>query len=588
MAFSNQERAPLLPALTLWRRLSAGERAGDLVAGLITAALLVPQGMAYAALAGLPPQAGLYTALAPLLLYALFGSSRVLSMGPMALTSLLVGETLAGAGAGADYMGYAALLAALVGAWLLLLYFCRLGRLIDFVSPSVMQGFTTASALMIVLSQLGDLLGVEGSRGNLIEQLLGLAAVVGGFLPGAALFGGVSLILLLLLRRGFEPLLKALGLPEGAAVVVGRTGPLLVLIASIMIAPLWSGALPRVGPIPGGLPMPALPTLSLEAFEALWVPALGIALINYVSAISVAQTLAARNRERLYTQRELWVLGAANLLAALTRGFPVTSGLARAVVNDQAGSRSPLSSLFAALALSLVLLLATGLFAPLPHAVLAAIVIQAAIPLIDAGPLVRAWRYSRADGLAWMAAFAGVLLFGVMEGLLVGVGIALALLLARASRPHIAEIGRLPEGAFRNVERFDVEVRDHLLMVRPDGDLHFANMGALERWINNRLSEHDRVSDLVLVLSSVTHIDGAALHNLEKLDERLDQQGIALHLAELRGPVRDQLCATDFMSEHCQRIFFTCEAAWQALAESPSSRAPTEASAEPSGAVRGG
>ncbi|WP_445619452.1 SulP family inorganic anion transporter [Kushneria sp. Sum13] len=568
MSMSDTGSPVLLPAITRWRQLSTGDRFSDLIAGLITAALLVPQGMAYATLAGLPAQAGLYTALAPLVLYALFGTSRVIAMGPMALTSLLVGETLHNANIPLSfYAGHAALLAALVGVWLLLIHACRLGRLIDFVSPSVMQGFTTASALMIVLSQASDLIGVSGPAGNAIERLLALARSLGEITPGAALFGGSAMVLLLAMRRGLSPLLKRLGLPDAAATVLGKTGPLIVLILALLLVPLWPRALAQVGQIPAGLPLPALPTLSFGAMDALWLPALGIALINYVSAISVAQTLAAKHRERLYPQRELWVLGAANLLAALTRGFPVTSGLGRAVVNDQAGSKTPLSSLFAALALMVVLLFATSLFAPLPQAVLAAIVIQAAIPLVDPSPLWRAWRYSRADGLAWLAAFAGVLLLGVMQGLLAGVGIALALLLARSSRPHIAEIGQLPDGGFRNCERFDVERLPHLMMVRPDANLHFANMGALERWINEHLFERTQVTDMVLVLSSVTHIDGAALHALETLDERLAAQGIALHLAELRGPVRDQLRHTAFMSDHHPRVFFTCAAAWQALSD---------------------
>ena len=568
MSMSDTGVPALLPAITRWRQLSTGDRFSDLIAGLITAALLVPQGMAYATLAGLPAQAGLYTALAPLLLYALFGTSLVIAMGPMALTSLMVVETLRNTGIPlSSFAGYAALLAALVGIWLLLIHVCRLGRLIDFVSPSVMQGFTTASALMIVLSQTSDLLGIDAASGNAIERLVTLAGSLGEVMPGAVLFGGGAMALLLVMRRGLSALLSRLGLPEAAATVLGKTGPLIVLILALVLVPLWSGALAQVGQIPAGLPLPMLPTLSFGAIKVLWLPALGIALINYVSAISVAQTLAAKHRERLYPQRELWVLGAANLLAALTRGFPVTSGLGRAVVNDRAGSKTPLSSLFAALALAAVLLFATSLFAPLPQAVLAAIVIQAAIPLVDPSPLLKAWRYSRADGLAWLAAFAGVLLLGVMEGLLAGVGIALALLLARSSRPHIAEIGQLPDGGFRNCERFEVERLPHLMMVRPDANLHFANMGALERWINEHLSERDQVTDMVLVLSSVTHIDGAALHALESLDERLAAQGIALHLAELRGPVRDQLRHSAFMNDHHPRVFFTCAAAWQALSD---------------------
>ncbi|ART62371.1 SulP family inorganic anion transporter [Kushneria marisflavi] len=566
MSRSDTGGPALLPAIARWRQLSSGDRFSDLIAGLITAALLVPQGMAYATLAGLPAQAGLYTALAPLVLYALFGTSRVIAMGPMALTSLLVGETLRNTGIPlSSFAGHAALLAALVGGWLLLIHVCRLGRLIDFVSPSVMQGFTTASALMIVLSQASDLLGINAASGNAIERLLALAGSLDEVTPGAVLFGGGAMVLLLAMRRGLSALLHRLGLPEAAATVLGKTGPLIVLVLALVLVPLWPGALAQVGQIPAGLPPPTLPTLSFSAMQALWLPALGIALINYVSAISVAQTLAAKHRERLYPQRELWVLGAANLLAALTRGFPVTSGLGRAVVNDQAGSKTPLSSLFAALALTGVLLFATSLFAPLPQAVLAAIVIQAAVPLVDPSPLLKAWRYSRADGLAWLAAFAGVLLLGVMQGLLAGVGIALALLLARASRPHIAEIGQLPDGGFRNCERFEVERLPHLMMVRPDANLHFANMGALERWINEHLFDRDQITDMVLVLSSVTHIDGAALHALETLDERLKQQGVALHLAELRGPVRDQLRHTAFMSDHHPRVFFTCAAAWQAL-----------------------
>ncbi|WP_106478317.1 SulP family inorganic anion transporter [Phytohalomonas tamaricis] len=556
----------LFPALSRWRQLSVSERLADVVAGLITAALLVPQGMAYAMLAGLPPQMGLYTALAPLLLYALFGTSRVIAMGPMALTSLLVGETLRSENIPlSDFANWAAILALLVGGWLLVLYFFRLGRLINFVSPAVMQGFTTASALMIVVSQLADLLGLPASSGNLFMRMMALAEQWQQLSWSTPAFGITALLALLVMKRWLTSLLSFLHVPSGAAEVLGKTGPLITLIMALVIVPVWPAELARVGGVPAGLPLPALPEFSLDALQSLWAPALGIALVNYVSAISVAETLAAKHRERIYSQRELWVLGAANILAALTRGFPVTSGLGRAVVNDQAGSRTPLSSLFAALTLVGILLFATALFAPLPQAVLAAIVIQAAWPLVNLMPLKRAWRYSRADGLAWAAAFIGVLLLGVMEGLAIGVGIALAQLLARSSRPHIAEIGQLPDGGFRNRERFNVEILPHLLMVRPDADLHFANMGELERWINVHLAEREAVTDLVLVMSAVIHIDSAALDMLERLEARLAEQGITVYLAELRGPLKDQLAHTVFLETHRERVFFSTGHAWRSL-----------------------
>lgn len=559
--------AERLPGLSRWRGLDTAGRCSDVLAGLITAALLVPQGMAYAALAGLPAEMGLYSALLPLLVYAMFGTSRVIAMGPMALTALLVGETLRGQGIdSSQFPAWAGTLALLVGAWLLLLYALRLGRLIDFVSPAVMQGFTAASALMIVISQLAGLFDLAGGEGNFFRQAAALLAQWASLSLTPVLFGTAALVMLVMIKHWLAPLLRMLGLPASVASIAGRCGPLLLLIAALVLVAWMDLPLARVGTLPAGLPGLTLPALDLDALGALAAPALGIALINYVSAISVAQTLAARQRERLYTQRELWVLGLCNLCAALSRGFPVTSGLGRAVVNLEAGSRTPLSSLFAAIALAAVLLFAAGIFAPLPKAVLAAVVIQAAWPLLDLRPLRRTWRYSRADGAAWLGAFAGVLVFGVMEGLAIGVGIALALLLTRASRPYIDEVGRLPQGGFRNPARYPVEIPPHLLMVRPGADLNFANMGALERFINAHLADRDGVTDLVLVMSGVLYIDGAALEALAQLDQRLEGQGVTLWFAELRAPVRDQLSATPFLASHRERVFFSTEDAWRRLA----------------------
>ncbi|MGJ8517267.1 putative sulfate transporter [Carnimonas sp. LMG 33810] len=555
------------PGIIRWRSLSTSERIADVVAGLIIAALLVPQAMAYAGLAGLPPQMGLYSAVLPLLAYALFGSSRVVSMGPMALSALLVGSTLQHSGlAPSQLTAAASTLALLVGGWLLLFYALRLGRLIDFVSPAVMQGFTVASALMIMLSQMGDWLGLEGARGDLIDQLVGLWQQLPELNIGIALVGVVALLLLWMVKRWLPTALLALKVPSTVAQLLGRCGPAILMVLAIAAMQVWALPMAKVGSIPAGLPSLALPLLSWSAVSALLLPALGIALVNYVSAVSVSEALAARSREATYPLRELWVLGLCNLLAALSRGFPVTSGLGRAAVSETAGARTPLSSLFSALALIAVMAWLTGLFVDLPRAVLAAIVIQAAAGLMSFSSLVSCWRYSRADACAWLAAFAGVLLFGVMPGLGVGVGLSLALLLARNSKPYIDEIGRLPEGGFRNPERFQVDIPAHLLMVRPGSDLNFANMGALERFVNTHLAQRRDVEHVVLVMSGVLYIDGAALGALERLDDRLHGQGITLWLAELRAPVRDQLSSTAFQTSHQSRTFFSAEEAWQYFA----------------------
>ncbi|WP_339080566.1 sulfate permease [Pseudomonas sp. TMP9] len=561
-----------LPCLEWGRRYDRSSAAQDGLAALIVTLMLIPQSLAYAMLAGLPPVTGLYASILPLLAYAIFGSSRTLAVGPVAVVSLMTAAALAPlfpAGSEA-YIGAAMLLALLSGLLLSSMAMLRLGFLANFLSHPVVSGFISASGILIAVGQLKHLLGISASGESLrqiIPQLwLGL--------PSAhwqtVLIGVFSLIWLWWARARLKPVLQRLGLSVQMAGNLAKAGPVLAIIAAIVAVSLLQlerAGVKVVGVIPQGLPGLMLPTLDITLAMQLLPAALLISLVGFVESVSVGQTLAAKRRQRIEPNNELLGLGTANLSAAFSGGFPVTGGFSRSVVNYDAGAQTPMAGVFTAVGIGLSVMLLTPLLHNLPQAVLAATIIVAVLSLVDLGSLSRTWRYSRPDGVAQLATIIGVLLIGVEAGILIGVGLSLLLFLWRTSQPHMAVVGQVPGSEhFRNIERFAVIESPNVLSLRVDESLYFPNARYLEDRISELIANRPHVRHLVLMCSGVNLIDASALDSLEAVVERLKTANIQLHLSEVKGPVMDQLRRSSFLQHFGGQVFISQFEALKTLA----------------------
>lgn len=561
---------PRLPVLDWGRRYDRETLTRDAVAALIVTIMLIPQSLAYAQLAGLPPEVGLYASVAPLLLYAVFGSSRVLAVGPVAVVSLMTAAAIGEhAVAGSpEYRSAAITLAFLSGAMLLLMGVLRMGFMANFLSHPVISGFISASGLLIAASQFKTLMGVQAEGHNLIDML----AALGHQLPnthGLTLGVGLSATAVLFwVRKGLKPLLVRTGLSVQAADVTAKAGPVAVIAVTTLLAWGfdWQGqGMKIVGAIPQGLPPLTAPSWDFALWRELALPALLIGVVGFVESVSVGQTLAAKRRQRIEPDQELVALGAGNLSAAFTGGFPVTGGFARSVVNFDAGARTPAAGAYTAMGILLATLLLTPALYHLPQATLAATIIVAVLSLVDFGILRRVWGYSKPDFAAVAATLIATLTLGVELGLVVGAGVSLALYLLRTSRPHIAIVGLVPGTEhFRNVLRHDVLVSPRLVSLRVDGSLYFANARSLEDRINDAAAAIPQLEHVVLQCSAINDIDASALESLEAIEQRLRDAGIALHLSEVKGPVMDRLQATELMRRLGGRVFLTH---YQAIAE---------------------
>lgn len=555
--------ARYLPCLRWARQYDRGAAAKDGLAALIVTLMLIPQSLAYALLAGLPPVTGLYASILPLIAYTLLGTSRTLAVGPVAVVSLMTAAALGPlfAAGSAEYAGAAMLLALLSGALLLLMALLRLGFLANFLSHPVISGFISASGILIALGQLKHILGIQMHGDSAPALLQGL--VLG--LPQAhlptAIIGVASLAFLFLVRSKLAGWLLALGLSARVAGNLTKIGPvlaLLVAVAAVGLLRLADAGVRVVGAVPSGLPMFSLPPFDPQLALQLLPAALLISLVGFVESISVAQTLAAKRRQRIEPNQELVALGGANIAAALSGGFPVTGGFARSVVNFDAGAQTPLAGALTAAGIAVTVLFFTPLFHNLPHAVLAATIMVAVLGLVDLAALRRTWRYSRQDASAMAATMLGVLLIGVEAGIILGVGLSLLLFLWRTSQPHIAVVGQLPGSQhFRNVERFAVVQSPKVLSVRVDESLYFPNARYLEDRIAELVGQHPRAEHLVLMCPGVNLIDASALESLEVIAERLGTAGIQLHLSEVKGPVMDRLRRTEFLQHFAGRVFIS-------------------------------
>ncbi|MCP1675115.1 SulP family sulfate permease [Natronocella acetinitrilica] len=542
----------------------------DLLAGTITAVLLVPQGMALALLAGLPPILGLYAGILPPILYALFGSSRTMAVGPASVAALLVATALGGLGhapGSAEAIQGAITLAALSAVILLAMGFLRLGALANYLSHPVLAGFVSGAALVIIFSQLPQLTGVALPRdAALPEQLMALINGLAGLQPPLLLMGGCGMILLFLARTPLVLLLQKMGLQAGPAKLLSRCAPLMiVLLATGLTALLGLERLgiPVVGDIPAGLPQPSLDFLHLTDWRALLPAALVISIIGYVESVSVAKALAWRRRQRIDPNRELLALGAANAGAAFSGTMPVAGGFARSVVNFDAGARTQFAGIVTALLVALTALFLTPLFQSLPLPILAALIVVAVIPLIDLHTFRAAWHYDKADGLAMLITFLGVVLVDIEMGLLAGLCLSVIALLWRTSHPHVAVVGRVPgTDYYRNVSRHEVETWPNLLLLRIDESLYFANTAYVEQLVGNALAQRPEVRHVVLICTAMNHVDLSAVETLQGMALNLREAGVTLHLAGVKGPIMDRLRTSGLMEALGEgHIYFNTEQA---------------------------
>jgi SulP family sulfate permease len=558
----NTRWADVFPILR-WAPGYSRQHAGhDLTAAATVMLLLIPQSMAYALLAGLPAVTGLYASMLPLVVYALMGSSPALGVGPAALRSIM---SLAAVGAvvapgSADFVATSLLLAMMVGALLLLMGVLRMGFVAGFLSHPVLSGFVTASGLLIAMSQWPHIWGTPLASQNLWVFVQSWWHSGSGF-HGLTLAVGLGTMLWLglskhWLQRGL--LLKAV--------------PLLTMAVAIVLTQQlgWAAqGLAVVGDIPSGwMPWTLGPVLGLSwsTAQALLVPALLIAVMTFVEQVSIAQSLAAKRRERIDTNAEMRAMGGANLAAGLTGGFAVGASFSRSVVNDEAGARTPMAGLFTAALLLITALFFTPWLSQLPLAVLAATILMALGSLLDFGGFAKTWRYSRADFAAQALTFGVTLLVDLVSGLMAGVVASLLLHIWHSSRPHIATVGHVPGTEhYRNVLRHEVVTHPELLGLRPDESLFFANARFLEDHVAAAVAAQPAVRHVVLQCNAINDIDASGLESLQTIDQRLREQGIALHLSEVKGPVMDRLQRSDWLKNMSGQVFLTHHQAVTAL-----------------------
>ncbi|UMA66458.1 sulfate permease [Roseivivax marinus] len=564
-----------LPILDWGRRYDRSALTNDMIAAVIVTIMLIPQSLAYALLAGLPPEAGIYASIAPILLYAIFGTSRALAVGPVAVVSLLTASAV-GQVAEQGTAGYAVAaltLAGLSGAFLVLLGVFRLGFLANFLSHPVIAGFITASGILIATSQLKHILGVEAHGHTLIEMVGSLLSHLGGINPITVVIGVAATAFLFWVRRGLKPLLRRMGAGPLAADIATKAGPVAAVVVTTLA--VWAFGLADrgvavVGSVPQALPPLTMPGLSPDLVRQLLIPAILISVIGFVESISVAQTLAAKKRQRIDPDQELIGLGAANLGAAFTGGYPVTGGFARSVVNFDAGAETPAAGAFTAAGLAIAAVALTPLVYYLPNATLAATIVVAVLSLVDLSILQKTWSYSRADFAAVAATILLTLTMGVEIGVASGVILSVLLHLWTTSRPHVAEVGLVPgTHHFRNIDRHDVHTDPRVLTLRIDESLYFVNARFLEDLVQDRVTEGCEVQHVVLMCSAVNAIDYSALESLEAVNHRLADMNVGLHLSEVKGPVMDRLKTTHFLDQLNGRVFLSQYDAWTALAQRP-------------------
>ncbi|MEH6757328.1 MAG: sulfate permease [Parasphingorhabdus sp.] len=559
------------PILEWGREYNSKTLTNDGVAAIIVTIMLIPQSLAYAMLAGLPPEIGLYASILPLIAYAVFGTSRTLAVGPVAVVSLmtLTAASAIAAPGSAEFISAALILALLSGLFLLLMGVLRLGFLANLLSHPVVSGFITASGIIIATSQLKSIFGIKASGAAMPELITSLLATIDTINMPTLIIGVTATAFLFWVRKGLKPLLVRFGLPARPAELIAKAGPIgavaVSTIATIMLG-LEAKGVKTVGSIPQSLPPFSVPLIDLELWQTLAVPALLLSIIGFVESVSVGQTLAAKRRQRIDPDQELIGLGASNLAAAFSGGYPVTGGFARSVVNFDAGAETPAAGAFTAVGIAIAALFLTPLLASLPIATLAATIIVAVLSLVDLKTPREIWRYSKPDFAAMAATIAITSLAGVEPGVISGVGLSLALFLWRSSRPHAAIVGRVPETEhFRNIHRHKVFTDPRILTIRIDESLTYLNARWLEEFVLEQVAEQQSVRHVILMCSAVNAIDASALESIEAVNHRLHDANISLHLSEVKGPVMDALKRSHFLDELSGQVHLSQNTAYSKL-----------------------
>ncbi len=551
---------PALPIVGWLRGYQRADLGPDVVAGLTTAVMLVPQAMGYALLAGLPPIHGLYAAVAPLLLYAVLGTSRHLAVGPVAMDSILVaGAVGAIATIGTEnYVLIAAALGLMVGGIQAGLGFLRAGFLVNFLSRPVVAGFTAAAALIIAASQLGHLLGVDLPRTHHVHLVVweALQSASGWSWPTLAI--GVSSIVALVFCKRRLP-----RLPAALFVVVATT-------LAVWGLGLSTQGVSIVGEVPAGLPGFHVPTVDAALLTQLIPAAATIALVSFMEAISVGRTFAQAHRYDIHPNRELIALGFANMAGGVTGGYPIAGGFSRTAVNVRAGARTQLAALVTCAIVVVTLLAFTRAFFYLPKAALSAIIVAAVASLIDIPGAAEVYRVKRADFYLLVLTFFATLSLGIQWGILVGIAASVLLFLVRTTRPHFAVLGRIPQShTYVNIARHPhAETLPGIILVRVDAQFYFGNVSFLKEMVRTLVRDsEDPVRYFVLEAAGVNDLDSAAAATLADLDEELGAQGIKLVLTRIKGPVRDVLHRTGLLEKLARegRVYLSTHRAIEVL-----------------------
>ena len=552
-----------LPCVDWLKTYNTRTFSDDLLAAVIVTIMLVPQSLAYALLAGVPAEVGLYASILPLVLYTVFGSSRTLAVGPVAVASLMTASSIGALGleTQAEYLQAAMILALLSGLFLLLLGILRFGFLANFLSHPVVSGFITASGIIIALSQVRHILGIQADGDCLPHLLTGLAANLGNINVPTLWVGLFVLCFLFASRLWLKMLLLKFGVDEFEASFITKAAPVIAVLVTIFwaaMAGLGEQGVALVGEIPAGLPVLAMPGFDLFLVRELFIPAILISVIGYVESVSVGKTLAAKRRQKINQNQELIGLGTANIASAFSGGFPVTGGFSRSVVNFDAGAQTPAAGFFTAIGIAIATMTLTEYLALLPKATLAATIIVAVLGLVDFSILRKTWNYSKNDFIGVAATLVMTLLAGVEIGVSVGVAASLVLHLYKSSKPHIAEVGEIKGTKhFRNVKRHKVETSPDVVSLRVDESLYFANASYLEDEIFRILGERKQLRHIILMCTAVNEIDISALEVLESVNDILRQEGIGFHLSEVKGPVMDCLDNTHFLANLNGQVFLS-------------------------------
>lgn len=538
-----------LPVLSWFPHYKRSDLKGDISAGLTVGVMLIPQGMAYAMIAGLPPIYGLYASTVPLIIYALLGTSRQLAVGPVAMVSLLTatGVAMLASGNTALYISLAIMLAFLVGIIQFLLGVFKLGFLVNFLSHPVISGFTSAAALIIGLNQLKHLMGVNLPKGKVHEIIL--AAIQN--IPAANLYAvGIGVAGILVIKL----------VPKVNKNIPGSLASVIFGIIAVWGLGLTDRGVKIVGEVPGGLPAFILPEFSTDTLLSLIPIALTISLVSFMESIAVAKAIQSKHRNyKVDANQELVALGIANIAGSFFQSYPVTGGFSRTAVNDQAGARTGLASIFSALLIILTLLFLTPLFYYLPNAILASVIMVAVFGLIDVKEAVHLWHSDRQDFFMLLVTFLATLAFGIEEGIGAGVILSLAMVIFRTTRPHVAVLGKVPNTSFyRNVDRFEgLEQREDLLVLRFDAQLYFANVNHFKDTLETLIAQKGKNLKAVIINGeSMNQLDSSGVHALEEILEHFRDQGIDLFFASIKGPVRDAMNRSHLIEKIGENHFF--------------------------------